>query len=243
MCEEVIRQEPDAAPLLLLPGLMCDDRIWAPQLAAFPGARAAAYGDADSLAEMARRALSAAPERFSLAGHSMGGRVALEVWRQAPERVARIAIFSTGVHALRAGEAEKRHALLEIGRDRGFEALIEAWLPPMIGPDRRTDKGLVETMWAMCRDAGYDICERQIGALLGRPEVESLLPTITCPALVGVGVDDAWAPPAQHEPIAAAIPGATLEIYEHCGHMAPVEAPEAINAALRRWLAREPAPA
>jgi pimeloyl-ACP methyl ester carboxylesterase len=241
MCEEAIRTRTEAAPLLLLPGLMCDERIWAPQLAAFPGAISAAYGDAGSLAEMARRALAMAPERFSLVGHSMGGRVALEVWRQARERVARIAIFSTGVHGLRPGEADKRHALLDIGRTQGFEALIEAWLPPMIGPDQRSNAPLVETMWQMCRDAGFDGCERQINALLDRPEVESLLPTITCPALVGVGVDDAWAPPSQHEPIAAAIPRATLEIFEHCGHMAPVEAPEAINAALRRWLARAPA--
>jgi len=230
-------------PLLLLPGLMCDERIWTPQLAAFPGARAAAYGDADSLAEMARRALATAPERFNLVGHSMGGRVALEVWRQAPERVERIAILSTGVHGLRPGEIEKRHALLDIGRTQGFEALIEAWLPPMIGPDQRGNTALVETMWQMCRDAGFERCERQITALLDRPEVESLLPTIACPALVGVGVDDAWAPPSQHEPIAAAIPGATLEIFGHCGHMAPVEAPEAINAALRRWMARVPAQA
>jgi len=241
MCEETIRTSTEAAPLLLLPGLMCDQRIWAPQLAAFPGARSAAYGDADSLAEMARRALAAAPPRFSLAGHSMGGRVALEVWRQAPERVERFAIFSTGVHGLRPGEPDKRHALLEIGRSQGFEALIEAWLPPMIGPDQRDNKPLVEEMWQMCRDAGFDGCERQITALLNRPEVESLLPSITCPTLVGVGRDDAWAPPAQHEPIAAAVPGATLEIFEHCGHMAPVEAPDAFNAALERWLAREPA--
>src|SRR5689334_19781281 len=108
MCEEAIR----TAPLLLLPGLMCDKRIWAPQLAAFPGAISAAYGGADSLPEMARRALAMAPERFSLVGHSMGGRVALEVFRQAPERVERIAIFSTGVHGVRPGEPEKRHALL-----------------------------------------------------------------------------------------------------------------------------------
>jgi len=243
MCEDAIRTRPEAVPLLLLPGLMCDDRIWTPQLAAFPGARAAAYGDADSLAEMARRTLAMAPARFNLVGHSMGGRVALEVWRQAPERVERIAILSTGVHGLRPGEAEKRHALLDIGRTQGFEALIEAWLPPMIGPDQRSNSALVESMWQMCRDAGFEGCERQIAALLDRPEVESLLPAIACPALVGVGIDDGWAPPSQHESIAAAIPGATLEIFEHCGHMAPVEAPEAINAALRRWMARVPAQA
>jgi pimeloyl-ACP methyl ester carboxylesterase len=189
---------------------------------------------------MARRALASAPARFSLVGHSMGGRVALEVWRQAPERVERFAIFSTGVHGLRPGEPDKRAELLDIGRTQGFEALIEAWLPPMIGPDQRDNAPLVETMWQMCRDMGFDICERQIMALLNRPEVESLLPGIDVPALIGVGRDDSWAPPAQHEEIAAAIPGATLEIFEHCGHMAPVEAPDAFNAALTRWLARVP---
>jgi pimeloyl-ACP methyl ester carboxylesterase len=187
---------------------------------------------------MAQLALEAAPDRFSLVGHSMGARVALEVYRLAPARVERLALLDTGVHLPQPGEAEKRHALLHIGRSKGAAALVELWLPPMIGPERRQDESLMAPLRRMCIEAGVDAFEAQITALLNRPEVESLLPDIRCPVLVGVGRQDAWSPVEQHEAMAAAIPGAELEVFEKAGHMAPVEAPEAVNSALRRWLER-----
>src|SRR5690242_18332837 len=124
------------APLLLLPGLMCDQTIWAAQQDAFAalGVVVAGYGAARSFHEMARLALDAAPPRFSLAGHSMGARVALEVFRIAPDRVERLALLDTGVHPVGAEEPAKRQALLELGRREGGDALIEAWLPPMVHP-------------------------------------------------------------------------------------------------------------
>jgi pimeloyl-ACP methyl ester carboxylesterase len=230
---------PSSIPLLLLPGLLCDARIWAPQSAAFADREVvvADYGDANSLVEMATRTLASAPAVFSLAGHSMGARVALEIYRIAPERVARLAILSSGVHLPKAGEAEKRHALLELGRREGSEALVDAWLPPMVLPERRTPE-LMAMLTAMCVDAGVDTYAAQIAALLGRPEVESLLPTIACPTLVAVGRGDTWAPPSQHEAIAAMVPGAELTIFEDCGHMCLVEAPDQVNAALSAWLER-----
>lgn len=225
-------------PLLLLPGLMCDSRIFARQLAAFPSARVAPdYGDLDSLPAMAARVLAAAPDRFALLGHSMGGRVALELVRQAPERVARLALVSTGIHGRRDGEAEKRYALRDLGRERGMAALVEAWLPPMLGQAATEDQVLVQALGAMCRDAGLDRYEAQTAALLNRPEVESLLPNIACPTLVAVGTEDRWSPPAQHQSISALIPGAELILIEQAGHMLPAEAPDALNAATARWLA------
>jgi pimeloyl-ACP methyl ester carboxylesterase len=231
-----------ATPLLLLPGLICDARIWAPQAEALRahGRETVAiqsYGEADSLGAMAELVLQKAPDRFALAGHSMGGRVALEIFRRAPDRVERLALVSTGVHLPRSKkEAEGRFELLSRGVEQGMDALIDAWLPPMVWEPNRLLPGLMDDLTQMCADMGLDTYERQIRALLARPEVESLLPTIKCPALVATGQYDAWAPPAQHEAIAAAIPNARLEIIADAGHMVPVERPEALIDALASWL-------
>lgn len=233
--------EHSATPLLLLPGLICDARIWGAQIEALSASRTVisvddGYGEADSLGAMAERVLETAPERFALAGHSMGGRVALEIFRRVPERVERLALVSTGVHLPRPGEAKGRFELLSRGVEQGMEALIDAWLPPMVWAPNRTIPGLMDNLTAMCADMGLDTYERQMRALLDRPEVESLLPTIRCPTLVATGEHDEWAPPAQHEVIAAAIPGARLVIIPDAGHMAPAERPQAMTDALVSWL-------
>lgn len=225
--------------LLLLPGLICDASIYAPQLAAFPQAKAVdGYGLADTLEKMARVALEQAPDRFDLFGHSMGGRVALEVFRIAPERVRRIALVSTGVHPLQPGEREKREVLRKIGREEGAEALVDAWLPPMVAPGRLEDDALMAPLRSMCVNAGTQVFDAQIEALLGRPEQESLLSQIQCPALVMTGELDGWSSPAQHEKIAAAVPASQLVIVPGAGHMIMAEAPEAVNAAIANWLDR-----
>ncbi len=170
----------------------------------------------------------------------MGARVALEIVRRAPERVERLALVSTGVHAIKPGEAEARHALLDLGREAGAEALVDRWLPPMVASDRSGDADLIAPLRAMCVQAGVATYAAQIAALLHRPEIESLLPDITCPTLVLVGDQDHWSPVAQHRAIAGVIPGSELVVIEGAGHMLPAEAPEAFVAALKTWLAREP---
>ncbi|MEO6152810.1 MAG: alpha/beta fold hydrolase [Croceibacterium sp.] len=222
--------------LLFLPGLICDARMFAPQLAAFPGARAiAGYGLADSLTQMARMVLAEAPDRFDLFGHSMGGRVALEVYRLAPGRVRRLALCSTGIHSLADAEPGKRRALQAIGHDKGFPALVDAWLPPMVAPANRDGPDYAD-MREMCLAASQEQFDAQINALLIRPEVESLLPQIACPTLVMTGALDAWSPPAQHETIAAAIPDSQLVIVPGAGHMVLRETPGPVNDAIARWL-------
>jgi len=229
------------APPLFLPGLLCDASVWLPQARAFADRGPVVvdgYGTADSLEAMARIALDQAPPAFSLVGHSMGARVALELLRIAPERVERLALLDTGVHPPGPGEADKRHALLALGREQGVDRLIEAWLPPMVGPQLREDEAFMEPLRAMVRKAGVETYARQIRALLGRPDYRPMLAGIRCPTLVGVGRQDEWSPVPQHEEIAALIPGAQLVIFEECGHMAPVEAPGQVNAALADWLRR-----
>jgi pimeloyl-ACP methyl ester carboxylesterase len=224
--------------LLFLPGLICDARIYAPQLAAFPESRAVdGYGQVDTLEGMARVVLEQAPESFDLFGHSMGGRVALEVFRLAPERVRRIALASTGVHWIGEGEPAKRRALQAIGHDDGFAALVGTWLPPMVAEPNRA-KPIYGAMRQMCLDAGQETFDAQINAQLTRPEQESLLPQIRCPALVMTGALDVWSPPAQHEAIADRIADSTLVIVPGAGHMLPLEAPEAVNQAIAAWLER-----
>lgn len=230
-----------AAPPLMLPGLMCDHSIWDAQvrgLADYSPIAVPGYGLARSLAEMAQRALELAPPVFSLVGHSMGARVALEVFRLAPERVERLALLDTGIHPLQPGETDKRQALLDIGRNHGIERLVDEWLPPMVHPDRRDDAEIMAPMYAMSCAGGFERVEAQIEALLGRADVMPLLATIRVPTLVATGRQDEWSPVAQHERMAELIPGAELVIFEDSGHMAPVEVPDQVNAALRRWLER-----
>ncbi len=229
-----------ASTLLLLPGLACAGAVWAPQLAAFEAERPVIVPDfrgQDSFEAMAQAALANAPARFALAGHSMGGRVALEILRQAPERVERLALLSTGVHPVDPQEIAPRSALVALAEREGMAAAVRDWLPPMLHPRNRANTALVMTIEAMWNETTPQAFARQIHAALNRRDLRPLLPTIACPTLVLCGAEDSWSPPAQHQAIAAAIPGARLVIVPECGHMAPLEAPQQVNAELRRWLA------
>ena len=230
-----------AFPLVLLSGLLCDRTVWEPQIAAFGAERAIVVPDLwgyDSFEIMAEAALAAAPARFALAGHSMGGRVALEIMRLAPERVERLTLLSTGVHPVRPEEVAGRQELVALAEREGMSALVRTWLPPMLHPLHREDTGLVASIEAMWCRATPEIFAGQIHAALNRRDLRAVLPTIACPTLVLCGAQDKWSPPAQHEQIAAAIPGAHLVIVPECGHMATLEAAQNVNAALRLWLAR-----
>jgi pimeloyl-ACP methyl ester carboxylesterase len=218
---------------------MCDSRVWAAQLSAlgeFSPWSPDGYGDATTITAMAERVLADTSPRISLCGHSMGARVSLEVLRLAPERIERLALLDTGVHPQRPGEREKRVALLEIGKSQGIEALVDAWLPPMVHPSRRTDMAFLAPMRTMCLEAGLPTYERQMEALLSRPDGAAALALVRVPTLVGVGRQDEWSPISQHEEIAAQLPDARLTIFEDSGHMAPVEAADQVNRALRQWL-------
>lgn len=230
--------------LMLLPGLMCDTAVWAPQVAALPTrCIVPAWGLRDSLTAMAQQVLDEAPtERFSVAGHSMGGRVALELMRLAPQRVERLALLDTGTHPLPAGEAGTkeragRMALLKLAQDTGMRAMGREWARGMVHPSQR-DTLLFESILDMLERSSPQQFAAQINALLTRRDAAPQLPGIQCPTLVLCGREDGWSTPAQHEAMQAAIPGATLRIIEHSGHMVTMEQPQALNEALTAWLAR-----
>lgn len=230
--------------LLLLPGLMCDAAVYAPlrpQLDAAAACTIPDYADATSLGEMAERVLAGAPPTFALAGHSMGGRVALEIVRRAPDRVERIALLDTGCRARPAGapgeeEKARRYALLALARAEGVRAMAREWVRPMVHPDRLADGALLDAILDMFARRSAEQFAGQIEALLARPDATTLLRSIACPALVLCGGDDGWSTPAQHEEMATLIPRARLVVIDHCGHMATMERPREVGAALLAWL-------
>ncbi len=231
--------------LLLLPGLACDGDVWQDQIRAFSKittVNVADYGLSDSIGKMAEVALGGAPERFAIAGHSMGGRVAFEIVRRVPERVVGMAVLDTAYRAFAGGEAGEREtaarfALLELARTKGMRAMSEYWIPNIIHPDRVLDMVLVSAIVEMMGRKSPEIFAAQIKALLERPDATSVLPAIHCPSLVLCGREDSWSPLAAHREIVAIIPGSKLAVIEHCGHMAPMERPADVTAAMTEWFA------
>ncbi len=230
--------------LLLVPGLLCDEAVWASQtagLADIADVRVANNGNADSLGALAEAVIARAPPRFAVAGHSMGGRIALEIARRVPERLTGLAILDTGYEALAPGEAGEReaagrHALLEKARREGMRAMARVWVQGMVYPPRLSDAALIDPILDMFERRTPDLFALQIRALLSRPDATSVMRTIPCPTLVLCGREDEWAPPSRHDVMAKMIPRGTLAVIPECGHMAPMERPEAVNAAFRRWL-------
>ncbi|HEY6339996.1 MAG TPA: alpha/beta hydrolase [Bryobacteraceae bacterium] len=231
-------------PLVLIPGLMCDETVWKTQVDALSDlaeCRIAAHNGLDSLPAMAAAILEDAPPKFALAGHSMGGRVAFEVFRQAPERVERLAILDTKYQPLAAGESgeeEKagRYRLLEKARSEGVRAMAADWVQGMIHPDRRNDSALVSAILDMFERKTAQIFEAQIRALLNRSDAAPLLSQIRVPTLILCGREDSWSPPQPHEEMAARIPASRLVVIEKSGHMVTMEQPDEVSRAMREWL-------
>jgi pimeloyl-ACP methyl ester carboxylesterase len=231
-------------PLVLVPGLVCDDAVWKAQIAAFSLRRRVIVADhknLDSLADMAREVLARAPERFALVGHSMGGRVALEIMRVAPERVRQLALLDTGFAPRASGEAgeqeaAKRYALLDIAKTQGMRPMGIEWARGMVHPDRLSDAALMNEIHDMIARKTVEQFAAQIRALLGRPDAADVLAAIRCPTLVLCGRQDSWSPWEQHVEIARRIRNSGLVAIEHCGHMSTMERPEEATAALRAFL-------
>jgi protocatechuate 4,5-dioxygenase alpha subunit len=225
--------------VLLLPGLLCDASVFEHQVRAItPHYRClvADFSMEDSLVDMARAALAMANGPLIVVGHSMGGRVAFEMVRLAAERITRLCVMDTGIHLAKPGEAEARQVLIDLANEKGMGALAARWLPPMVHPERANDPALMGPLTRMVERATPALFQRQIKALMTRPDAATALPLVKCPMLVVVGRQDQWSPLAQHETIVARVPGAELAIVENSGHMVPVEQPEASSDVLLKWL-------
>lgn len=225
--------------VVLIPGLLCDRWVWGPQVAALGRIAAVTVADVSdhaSITDMAEAALARVPGRIALGGHSLGGRIALEAVRLAPDRIERLALLDTGVGPTRPEEEPGRMTLVRLAYEQGMDAVADAWLPPMVWEKNHADQALMRGLRGMIRRSSPERFERQQRALLNRPDARAVLGDIVCPTLVVTGRHDSWAPVAQHEDIAARIPVSRLEIVEDAGHMSTVERPGAINAALLGWL-------
>jgi pimeloyl-ACP methyl ester carboxylesterase len=226
-------------PLVLIPGLLCSPALWAPQVAALSAIADIRIGDHtqhESMAGIAASILAQAPDRFALAGLSMGGYIAFEIMRQAPERVTKLALLDTLAVADTPERRAGRHDLIALAEKHGLERVMEKLIPLFIHTDRLSDAALVAVVQGMARDTGVAAFKRQQMAIISRPDSRPTLATIRCPTLLLVGRDDVLTPVVAHEEMAAAIPGSRLTIIENCGHLSTLEQPAAVNAALLTWL-------
>jgi len=226
-----------SSTLVLIPGLLSDERVWQPLEGALPGVeihRADVTKD-DTIEAMAFRALSAFEGYCTVVGHSMGGRVAMEVARQAPQRVAKLVLSNTGDHPVRPGEKENRQARVDQGH-ADFPAMIEDWLPPMVAASRHNDVGLISNLTEMAHSIGPIVHERQIRALVNRPDASAYLPDLACPILLIAGTEDVWSPVAQHLDMQTRARNATLRVVENGGHFLPVERAGKTTRLIVEWL-------
>ncbi|MGQ0675069.1 MAG: alpha/beta fold hydrolase [Rhodospirillales bacterium] len=226
-------------PLALLPGLLCDARLWRHQsahLADVADPWIADFTTQDSIAGMARSVLEAMPRRFALAGLSMGGYVALEVMRQAPERVIRLCLLDTSVRPDTPEQTRRRRDLLALVARGKFKGVTRQMLPLFLHPARLKDTALTDTVMAMAAHIGREAYVRQQTSIMNRADSRPGLGAIGCPATVICGRQDTLTPLAVSEEIAAGIPGARLEIVKDCGHLTTMERPAEVTALMRDWL-------
>ncbi len=225
--------------LILLPGLLCDAALWQPQIDRFSDRLDIVVADLtrdDSLRGMAGRVLAAAPARFVLAGLSMGGYVAQEILREAPQRVERAALLDTSARPDTPEQTERRQGLIELAKTGKFKGVTPRLLPLLLHPTHLDDPHMTGTVMDMAKRVGQAAFLRQQQAILRRPDSRPDLARITCPTLVLCGRQDALTPLAMTEEMAARIPDAKLVVVEECGHLSTLEQPNEVNAALEAWL-------
>lgn len=224
--------------LILLPGLICDARLFAPQIEALADVAVAfvPHLDAASVGDMAEAVLGAAPRSFALAGLSMGGYVALEILRRAPERVTRLALISTTARPDTPEQSAMRRDLIELAKTHRYAQVMPRLLPKLISAGRREDADLKRIVVEMAEAVGARAFIHQQTAIISRPDSRPDLARIGVPTAVICGDADELTPQDRHAEMADAIPGATLAVVPGAGHLATLEAPDALSALLRGWL-------
>jgi len=229
----------DRIPLILGPGLMNTPRLWQHQTEHLSNIADITIVDTrrdTSLTDMAKRMLDAAPPTFAYAGLSMGGYMAFEMIRQAPERVTKLALLDTAAFNDTPERSEIRRNMIALAEKGDFETVKRNTFPIFLAPEHLNDPTLIGIATEMCDEIGPEIFVQQMTAIMNRNDSRDLLPQIKVPTLVIVGRQDQGTPVAAAEEIAAGIPGARLAIIEDCGHLSTIEQPQAVTALLRDWL-------
>jgi pimeloyl-ACP methyl ester carboxylesterase len=228
-----------ALPIVLVPGLLVTARLYAEQIPALWRLGPVTVADHtrdDSMAAIARRILADAPPRFALAGLSMGGYVAFEIVRQAPERVARLALLSTSARLDPPEITERRRRQIAFAQEGRFGDLADMQFPLLVHRSRREDEGLQTLVRLMADETGGEAFVREQTAIIGRADSRPDLARIACPTLVVVGDGDELIAPESSVEIADGIPGARLVTVAECGHLSTLERPAQVTAALTEWL-------
>ncbi|WP_129647793.1 alpha/beta fold hydrolase [Peristeroidobacter agariperforans] len=229
---------PERLPLVLLPGLLCDQRLWRDQARDLEDIAEPAIPDLtldDSLSAMAKRVLDAAPDRFALAALSMGGYVAFEILRQQPRRVTRLALLDTSAALDSPQRVTQRLAGIQSLKHGRFFGVTTRMLPQLVHAGH-VHGPIGAEVQAMAKRVGGDAFLRQQNAILNRPDSRPLLASIDVPTLVAVGDSDILTPPEDAEEMHRQIAGSTYYVFAACGHLPPMEAPEETSKLLRRWL-------
>lgn len=229
--------------LIMVPGLLCNERLWRPQVEALQDLAACQVTSAQmhhtSVADIARQILAEAPESFALAGLSFGGYVAFEIMRQAPARVQRLALLDTSARPDTEEATASRRQMLQAVKIGKFIGVTDQLVAGYIHPDRMADAALVAEVKQMTVEVGGKVFARQQQAILSRPDSRPVCAEIQCPTLVLCGEEDTRTPVDRHREMAELIPNAMLQIVPHCGHLSTMERPETVNAHLRQWLTQE----
>lgn len=226
-------------PILLVPGLNCSLRLYEPQLPALWNLGPVTVADHrrdDSIAAIAERILAHAPQRFALAGLSMGGYIAFEIVRRAPERIAKLVLLDTSARPETPEQSERRRIQIDMARQGRFADVAPQMYAVLSRPAGMGDEKLQQVIRAMAEDTGPDAFVRQQTAIMARADSRPTLGTIRCPTLVVVGDDDRLTPPALAEEIAHGIPGATLAVVPDCGHLSTLDQPARVTALVLDWL-------
>ncbi len=226
-------------PLVLVPGLLCSARLYAPQIAALwpcGPVMVADHRQEEEIGALAAGILAQAPPRFALAGLSMGGYIAFAMLRQAPDRIAKLALLDTSARPDTPEQTAEREKFIGTAHVGKLSQVVDTLAPRFLHRDRRDDDALNRTIRDMAADTGVDGFVRQQKAIMGRPDSRPLLSSIHCPALVLVGEGDELTTPELAKEIAAGISGSRLVVVPDCGHLSTIEKPEPVNAALAEWL-------
>ncbi len=233
---------PDPAPLLLIPGLLCDGALWkhqAENLADVADVRIVdKHTQFSTIAEIAREIVHEAPARFSLAGLSMGGYIALEIALNWPDRVERLALLDTSARVDPPEQSERRRGLIELAREGKLDEVARSLIPVLVHPRRYDDEDLTSAIIDMAQRVGVDAFIRQQHAIMSRRCQVPGLDKIDCPTSIILGSEDILTPLECSLELASGIPGSRLVVIEECGHLSTMEAPEDATAAMRQWLLR-----
>jgi len=224
---------------VLIPGLLASARMYAAQIPPLWRVGPVTIADhtrADSMSGIAQDILYAAPPRFALVGLSMGGYIAFEMLRQAPQRIAKVALLDTSARADAPEQGAMRRAQMSLAAQGRLAEVLEQQLPRLVGRARREDAALREVFKLMAEEVGAAAFIRQQTAIMGRTDSRPTLGDIRCPALVLVGAEDELTPPERAAEIAGGIAGARLVTVPQSGHVSTLEQPEEVTRALLEWL-------